>query len=349
MTNNKCKNPPKLAEWILGRIYRDRGRFTSVGDFQEEYLIVCQSSGSFKADLWYWKQIVRSIPSFIRNKGHWSTVFLSNYFKIAIRNFRKHKIYSLISIFGLALGMACSILIFFYIHHELSYDRFHENADRIFCIKMEGVVGGNSVNMAITPSPLGPALDNNYPEVLAAARIRRSGTQSVRFADKEFLESGIVYADPGLFEVFTFPLIKGDVKMALERPYTVVLTESTAEKYFGKEGPIGKFLKFDNHSDFSVVGIIKDIPHKSHLDFDLVCSLETDFVDNPEMRDNWFGPSSYFTYIRLDRLQAREPIEVKLHNLINEKMGGGLQGNESGSSIPSSSAYGHPSPVQTAV
>lgn len=246
---------------------------------------------------------------------------LWNYLVVALRNVRRQKGYSFLNVSGLALGMACSILIFFYIHHELSYDRFHENADRICRATMEGLVGGNAVNMATAPNPLAPAVSSGYPEVLAVARIRRSGARPVKAGDRAFMESGIVYADPGLFKVFSFPLIRGDAKTALERPSTVVLTESAARKYFGTEDPVGKFLEFDDQSDFSVIGVIKDVPQTSHLKFDLVCSVETDFAENPGQRESWFDGPNYFTYFLMDRPEAREPLEGKLRGLMNEKMG----------------------------
>jgi putative ABC transport system permease protein len=320
--------PPRSAEkviaWLIDPLVRDQ----ALGDIEEHFHWLVFHSKPVWARLWYVLQIFPVMKSFILNSAYWGGAMFRHYLKTALRNFRRQKGYSLLNIFGLALGMACSILIAFYIRHELSYDRFHANADGIFRVTIEGLVGGNPVNMAVTPNPLATSLSTQYPEVLAAARIRRSGAVPVKFADREFMESGIVYADPGLFEVFTFPLIRGDAKTALDRPSTVVLTERAAKKYFGTEEPLGKFLKFDNQSDFLVTGVIKDLPHQSHLAFDLVCSLETDFAEHAELRENWYGHSSSLTYIRLDRSQARGPLEGKLPGLIDEKMGKGLQASK---------------------
>ena len=244
-----------------------------------------------------------------------------HYLKTALRNLRKQKGYSILNISGLALGLACSILIVFYIHHELSYDRFHANADRIFRITMEGSIGREMINMAITPYPLAPALVDRYPEVAGAARIQKRDPVPVKYADREFVESGIVYADPGLFDVFSFPFVRGDAKTALERPLTLVLTEGAARKYFGAEDPLGKFLKLDNQFDFAVTGIIKDVPQNSHLKFDLICSLETYFANNPGAREKWVDNINGYTYIRLDRPEAWKPLAGKLPGLIDEKVG----------------------------
>jgi len=254
-------------------------------------------------------------------KSRFSPALIGNYLKVALRTIRRHKGYSFINIAGLALGMACSILIIFYIQHELSYDRFHANADRIFRVAVDGMLGGQSINGAVTPNPLAPALSSRYPEVVAAARFYKRDAMSVKFADREFMESGIVYADPAIFDVFTFPMIRGNVKAALERSRTVVLTESTAKKYFGTEDPIGKFLKFNNQSDYAVTGVIRDVPQNSHLKLSLICSMETFFARNPVLRDNWFNEGNSYTYIRLDRPETRKPLEAKLADLMEEKFG----------------------------
>jgi putative ABC transport system permease protein len=244
-----------------------------------------------------------------------------SYLKIALRKMRRQKGYSFINIAGLGLGMACCLLIVFYIHHELSFDRFHANADRIFRVTMEGMLNGETINVARSPIPMAPSLLADYSEVAGAGRIRKSGTMPVAFADKEFIESGIIYADPAAFEVFTFPFIRGDAKTALGRPYTVVLTEGTARKYFGLEDPLGKFLRFENRTDFAVTGVIRDVPQNSHLKFDLVCSLETRFAKSPGLRENWFSDMNIYTYIRLDRPEAQKPLEAKLPGLVEEKLG----------------------------
>jgi putative ABC transport system permease protein len=115
VTKKEFKSPPKFAEWILSCFYPDRGYFTSVGDFREEYLEVYQSSGLFKANLWYWKQVARSLPAFIRNKGHWNIVMIDNYLKIAIRNIKRNKTFSFVNMVRLIVGVTCFILIVLFI------------------------------------------------------------------------------------------------------------------------------------------------------------------------------------------------------------------------------------------
>jgi putative ABC transport system permease protein len=317
--------PPALAEKIVRRM-NDRGEgYAFLGDMNEEYLSLARKRGEKKARAWYWGQVLRGFPVFLKDSVCWSSQMLKNYLLVTWRNVKRQKGYSFLNIFGLALGMACAILIVFYIHHELSYDRFHANADRIYRVTMEGRFGGEPIHMAVTPNPLAPALVSRYPEVAAATRVLRRGPISVKYADREFMESGIVFADPSLFEVLTFPLVRGDAKTALARVGDVVLTERTAAKYFGTEDPVGKVITFDNRFEYAVTGVIQDIPPESHLRFDLACSMETYHAISPGRRDDWINTVNGYTYVRLNRTEARKPLEAKLLGLAEEKMGKDLR------------------------
>jgi putative ABC transport system permease protein len=313
--------PPRWAAKILGRLIDPSVRDQAMGDFEEQFRWLAGQKGIPRARFWYDLQMIPVFKSFIINSTSWGAAMFKNYLKTALRNIRKQKGYSFLNISGLALGMACCILIIFYIHHELSYDRFHQNADRIYRVSMQGLLNGEPMNIAVTPNPLAPALRIKFPEVLGAARIRKRGTMPVTFADKEYIESGIIYADPALFEVFSFPLIQGDPKTALERPFSVVLTERTARKYFGTVDPIGKSLKFDNQSDYTITGVLKDIPENFHLKFEMVTSLETFFINSPRLREDWYSDISGYTYIRLSQPEDLAPLAAKLPAFLAEKMG----------------------------
>ncbi len=251
---------------------------------------------------------------------------LRNYVRIALRNIRRHKGYSIINIAGLALGMACCLLIIFFVHYELSFDRFHQDADHISRITIDATLNGNPLNVPRSPAPLALNLVAQYREVRSATRIIQWWSSlPVRFAEKEFIQTKIAFADPPLFDVFTFPLLRGDPKTALARPYTVVVADHTARMYFGTDDPIGKFLKFGERYEFEVTGVVKDVPQNSHLQFDLLCSLETYFSWYPASRDQWFGNFIYFTYVRLNRPEARKTLEAMLPGLVEEKMGNALK------------------------
>ena len=202
---------------------------------------------------------------------------IKNYLKIAWRNLLKNKTFSLINIAGLASGLACFILIALYVADELSYDRFNEKADRIYRINSDIVFGGNKLHMAVTADPMGAALKKDYPQVEQYVRIyASSGPKLVKKGNTFINEQNVAHADSTLFDVFTLPAISGDTKTALNEPNTVVITESTAKKYFGTADAVGKTIETnDNNSTlYKVTAVIKDIPHNSHFNFDFIFSMD---------------------------------------------------------------------------
>jgi len=245
---------------------------------------------------------------------------LKNYLKSALRNIKKHKGYAFINIFGLAIGMTCCILIVMYITTELSYDRYHKNADRIFRLGFDANVGGSKVIAPISNVPSAPALIQSYPEVLDAVRIRTVSRTSVVYEDRQFYENNILYADNSIFSIFTFPMTIGDPKTALETAYSVVLTEDTAKKYFSDEDPVGKTLTLNNESTFVITGVMKNVPPNSHFTFDMLCSYETLYDRNREIMEEWFNFRDY-TYLLLSEGFDYRELENKFPALIEKYMG----------------------------
>ena len=238
-----------------------------------------------------------------------------NYLKIALRNIKRHKGYSFINIVGLAIGMACCILILLWVQDELSYDRFHENADDIYRVIQDINFTDHSTTWSITQGPLGPSLKEDFPEIINATRITGRGlrlTYNVKSYDEV-----VVMADGSLFEMFTFPLVKGDPATALSDPLSIVLSEEMAEKYFANEDPIGKTIKADNQWDFQVTGVMKNIPHNSHLQFDFLIP----FIFGRELNytvDRW-GNSQFRTYVQLQKGVAAKEIIQKISGYLFEK------------------------------
>jgi putative ABC transport system permease protein len=245
---------------------------------------------------------------------------IKNYLKSALRNIKRHKGYAFINIAGLAIGMACCILILMYITTELSYDRYHVNADRIFRLGLDANMGGMNVATPISNVPSAPTLIQAYPEVIDAARIRTVSKRAVQYEDKVFFENGILYADNSIFQVFSFPLTKGDPDTALNPAYTVVLTEETAQRYFGNDNPMGKVLKYNNQYDFTVTGVMKNVPKNSHFTFDMLCSYETLYDLNREAMEEWFNFRDY-TYLLLSKGFDFKELENKFPALIDKFMG----------------------------
>ncbi|MGD8536980.1 MAG: ABC transporter permease, partial [Candidatus Aminicenantes bacterium] len=216
-----------------------------------------------------------------------------NAVKVALRNMKRQKGYSLINIFGLAVGMACCILILLWVQDELSYDRYHEKADQIYRVVLKGRMSNREINFSTSPAPLANALVDDFSEVQEATRFLRSRNVLVRYQDKHFNESLMLYTDSNFFDVFSIPLIKGDPKKVLSQPNSVVITKAAALKYFSEEDPIGKTLTMNNRVDFRVTGLAENVPNNTHFHTDFFASL----VTIPDSRSpNWFS-NPYHTYI----------------------------------------------------
>ena len=204
---------------------------------------------------------------------------LGYYVKIAFRNLLKHKGYSSLCIAGLAIGMACVLVIVSWVQDELSYDGFHAHADQI-----ERVTGRN---WAQTPAPLGPALQQFLPDVVSMARLKKADRVFVSCGGRGFYEEDVVFADPAFLAMFTFPLLSGDRSTALNDPSSMVITQEVARKYFGDDNPMGKTLTYDGKRDFRVTGVLQEMPRNTHMRFDILCSLQSakalfgeDFFEN---------------------------------------------------------------------
>jgi putative ABC transport system permease protein len=199
-----------------------------------------------------------------------------NYLKVALRNLWKNKGFSAINILGLAIGLACFLLIALYVVDELSYDRFHEKANRIYRVDSEIKFGGNELNLAVTSDPMGPTLKKDYPQVEEYVRIHADGGFMFRKGNEFVREGDVIYADSTLFNVFTLPVISGSAKGALDAPNTIVISESAAKRYFTSTDVIGKSMELDDKSLFRITAVIKDLPHNSHFRPDFILPIKND-------------------------------------------------------------------------
>ncbi len=235
-----------------------------------------------------------------------------NYVKIALRNLLKNKAYSFINIIGLAVGMACCLLILFYVYDELSYDRHHQNAERIYRVTADYVQNGK--HWACIGPPVGPALQTAIPEIAQVARIKFfEGSKPVfRYEEKQFEERDVLYADSTLLQVFSLPLLRGNPATALRAPRSLVLTQRMARKYFGNDDPIGRVLTVDGEWPITVTGVLHDLSPRTHMRFDFLISISTfyshagDWVDRAK---TWAG---FHTYILLRETSSAALVEQKL-------------------------------------
>ncbi len=237
---------------------------------------------------------------------------LRNYITVAIRNLQRQRGFAIINILGLTIGLTIAALIILYIVHELGYDRFHENHKQVYRVAIDGEISGQLLNVAVSSPPFGPALKNDYPEVVDFVRLGQAGTSLFALGEKKFYEEDVLYADSGFFRIFTVPLLHGDPLTALEGVNKIVLSETTARKYFGEEHPVGKVLRFNDQIDLTVSGVCKDYPDNSHFNFNALISFATRVeMAFPGWADAW-GNLSMYTYIMLEPNASIDSLESKL-------------------------------------
>ena len=303
----KDRYPPRPAAWIIRRMFPDRGGCSVLGDMIETYRYLVDDAGPLRARIWFWGQCIKAFPYFFIEGFQWRITMFKNYVLVTVRNLRKNSTYSLLNIIGLAVGMTAFILIGLYVQYELSFDRYHKNADRIYRVIREG--------RAFTPAPLGPELKEKIPEFEAAARILRSPNTLVSREQNHFLEEEFYWADPGTFNIFSIPFIDGDPKTALADPSAIVLSQRTAEKYFGDAEPMGKILTVSERYEFRVSGVFENMPANSHFVMDVVVPYKTYFQITTNDITRWTSNFSY-TYVLLGEDADPEAAENKIHPII---------------------------------
>ncbi|MBI1782385.1 MAG: ABC transporter permease [Sphingobacteriales bacterium] len=244
---------------------------------------------------------------------------IKNYLKIAWRNFTRNKTFSFINIAGLALGLATCILIMLYVQHELGYDRYNKKADRIARIYFEGNVQGQKMKESTVMAPVAQTVKTDFPEVEQATRIRVNYEKpKIICKGNVFKDDDFACVDANFFDVFTIPFIEGDKTSALTEANSVVLSEATAKKYFGKEEAMGQVITLkDGNVPYKVAGVMKDIPSNSHFHFDMLASMEG---VHESKEANWMS-SNFYTYIVLKNESDYEKLDAKLPQLVDKYIG----------------------------
>jgi len=292
------------------------------GDLRETYISLAAAEGRRKARLWFWREALKSFPGFLKNGAYRKAALVRNDVLLALRNARRNALFAVINLLGLAVGMACFILIALWIRDETSYDSFHAAKDRLFLLTITHPSGALDPNV---PYALAPRLADEVPEIEHYARVFRIGliqTCTMRAGDiqsgpRQFYERSVNLVDPSFFAMFSFPFKYGNPESALTGPNSLVLAETMAAKYFGSANPIGKILTLNNKSDFVVSGVIS-VPPNSHLQPDFIAPLpnrlDTDW--------NWRDPS----YVLLRKDVSPVAVKEKITGSLNRLYPGPLTG-----------------------
>jgi putative ABC transport system permease protein len=305
------KKPPPLASWLLKVLAAQDEPFPIHGDFDEEYYEIAREKGTAAARRWYWVHFFRSLPFLIKDILYWRFAMFRNYLKIALRHVKQHKGYSFINVSGLAIGMACCILILLWVQDELSFDRFHENADDIYRLT---TVTPLSV-WSSSPWALMPTLKKEFPEVNKGTWYGET-ISPVRYEEKAFNER-CALVSPEFFEIFTFPFKEGDPKTAFASLNSAVITERTAKKYFGEKDPIGQVINFDNRVDLAVTGVIENVPPNSSMQFDFL--THPVHVSGESRLQTWSADCA--SYVLLHRNVSVDEFGLKIKDTINKHRG----------------------------
>ncbi|RPI45948.1 MAG: ABC transporter permease, partial [Bacteroidetes bacterium] len=244
---------------------------------------------------------------------------VKHYFKITFRNFRRHLLISLLNVSGLAIGIACFILIMLFVNHELHFDRFNQHFDNIYRIGVDARIGSTVIRQLGTPAPMPAAMYEEFPEIKAVSRIY-SGPATVTIGDRIFNEEQTAAVDSSFAEIFTLDFLEGSPDRILNRPFQVIIDRSTAEKYFGGEKALGNILYVYDTVPLTITGVYEDFPAQSHFHFNFLASLVS--VEGQYNNTNWFA-NNFATYMRLEDGASPDELEAKFPDFVDKYLFGG--------------------------
>jgi len=316
--------PPRALRWLAAMSpYGER--FAVLGDLDEERARLEEKRERSRFEFWCWKQILRSLPGYLKNVAFWRIQMFKNFLKIAVRNLARQPGYSLINILGLAVGLAGCWLIFLFVAHETSYDRSWPAADRIYRVAEEIKSEASTRQFAGISFPYAPAVKSLFPAVEEAARLYPISMQLVEKGETKSYEERMLAADAEIFSVFGFPLAEGNPASALVRPNTMVISKAAAAKYFGSGPVMGKTL-IVNGQPVEITGVFGRLPAASHLKFDWLLSMATFRSSLGREMENWFNTMA-LTYVKLRPAADVAGFEKEMSRLAERFIGERLRQN----------------------
>jgi putative ABC transport system permease protein len=301
--------PSRIVQWLMLKFIPPEERIYLQQAMLEVYNSLCTTKGRGVAGLWFLGQLMRSLPTLLLNSLYWSFLMFKNYLKITLRNLKKNKIYSFINISGLAIGIACCILIVLWVQDELSYDRFHENAENLY-------VATFSNGSKVTPTALSGFLKDEYPEILHTSRFRNIGGNLLKYKDTEIVEPDGIMADPEFLNMFTISFLRGDPKTALNDPNSILISQQVASKFFSTEDPLHQTMTFDSSEELKVTGVFDNYPPNSHIEFAYILPLA--FSRNWSFNLNTWDVNNIRTYIQLQAGMASQSVDTKISDVVEK-------------------------------
>jgi putative ABC transport system permease protein len=232
---------------------------------------------------------------------------IRNYIITAFRSIVRQKGFSLINILGLTIGLSISFLILFYVFDEFSYDKFHKNSDRIYRLIVKGTLGEMNLQAAVTPKALAGKLKKDVPDVEESTVFEIESTSYLlKIGETKIYDRDFLYADTSFFKIFNFPLLYGDPVTSLSQPYSILISESFAKKFFGSKNPSGELIRINEQRDYTVTGVFSDLRPESHISFNFLISMESKVLETGgKLMDNWEDLNSY-TYVKMhENAEAR--------------------------------------------
>jgi len=312
--------PPPLASKFLKWFCAPNLYESIQGDLEEEYGFQVKKVGERKANLYYWWEVLGFVkwkytkrkPEQYSSNHYFTIAMIQTYFKIAYRNLTWNKGYSALTIVSLTLGFAVSLLSVLYIQDELSYDQFNSKAERMYRINSDITFSGKTTAGAVSPTPMGQTLKQDFPEIESVTRLGKYGSQLVKSTQSAIREQRIVYADSTVFDVFTLPLLQGNSSKALADPQSVVISRSMAQKYFGNTNALNRTLTFNINEVRKVTGVMEDMPEQSHFHADFLLPI----YETKDAKVNKWGNHIFNTYVVLKPGTEPKSVEAKFEQIL---------------------------------
>ncbi|MCH8246630.1 MAG: ABC transporter permease [Bacteroidetes bacterium] len=318
----RSHRPPRVAQWILDRALHDVHADEVLGDVEETYNRIHENGRAEWARLWYWGQVIRSVPLFLFASVYWATVMIINNLKTVLRTLRSHKGYTILNVVGLSVGIAVTTFALLFVQHEYSFDQDFSKSDQIYRVVQDFNLPSEQGSTAAIGWTIGELLSENFPEITQVTRFTTDSRYTIQHGEKLFSEKTVHSVDPSIFDLFDIAIVSGNSQQPLPNYESIVISESAANLLFGIDDPIGKTVTITEptifRSDLTVSAVARDMPTNSHFQFDYLVRVKPKPSDRAAVTGRWGGG---YTYIVLPKYSSPEQLEEKLPSFVDDYIG----------------------------